>query len=425
MRNNFAKKLGMSLAAFGLVATSMFSVQDAEAVPAFARQTGMPCNACHFQNFPSINAMGRSFKAGNFTMEGSQEFIEGENGMKLPSSLNIGAVIKMRHTKTNGDYTVTGEASDYGEVEFPDEAALLIGGRVADGIGALWEVNIAKGPELLLGSKLAITAAEMGDTRLSVIPYKTDGQGVGYGFELLNTASLGLQRYSESKIGAAPVQLGFVDAAVGINLVASNPNWYVTLNQFAPAFPINAVPGNLTALATYLRAVYMTDLAGFDFAAGLGTYSGTAKSMQAAGASESGGGSTAAAGGGTEVEYAPAGMLIDVQMLGEIAGMSAGIFFTTGSVPAAATDATAATNPFNAEVGNKAKSATGLAAKLGVTPDLSVVVQTGSKDEGSGTSVSMSDVGVQYMIAQNVKFEYNVETDDTVTKNQAMLFLSF
>src|SRR3989339_631791 len=107
MRNNFAKKLGLSLAAFGLVATSVFTGSDAQAVPAFARQTGMACNSCHFQNFPALNQMGRSFKAGSYSMEGSQASIEGENAMKLPDTLNIGAVLKMRHNKGSGDYTET------------------------------------------------------------------------------------------------------------------------------------------------------------------------------------------------------------------------------------------------------------------------------------------------------------------------------
>ena len=46
-------------------------------MPAFARQTGMACNACHFQHFPALNQFGRTFKQGGFTMVGGQSMIEG------------------------------------------------------------------------------------------------------------------------------------------------------------------------------------------------------------------------------------------------------------------------------------------------------------------------------------------------------------
>src|SRR3989339_1984588 len=91
MRNNFAKKLGLSLAAFGLVATSVFTGSDAQAVPAFARQTGMSCNSCHFQGFPSLNGMGRSFRAGGYTMKGTLADIEGSETepMSLPTVMPL------------------------------------------------------------------------------------------------------------------------------------------------------------------------------------------------------------------------------------------------------------------------------------------------------------------------------------------------
>jgi hypothetical protein len=38
------------------------------AVPAFARQTGLGCTACHTQHFPTLNAMGRKFKLDGYTL---------------------------------------------------------------------------------------------------------------------------------------------------------------------------------------------------------------------------------------------------------------------------------------------------------------------------------------------------------------------
>ena len=113
---------------------SIFVLPDtASAVPAFARQTKMPCTACHFQNFPTLNAFGRSFRSGGYTLTGGTGLIEGDD-ISLPLTLNASVIAKLRYVKTNGN---TNEATDHGSIEWPDEAAFLIGGRVAKKAGFL------------------------------------------------------------------------------------------------------------------------------------------------------------------------------------------------------------------------------------------------------------------------------------------------
>jgi hypothetical protein len=59
MSANRSARFGGFLIAFLFVVLGL--AQDAGAVPAFARQTGMACNACHFQHFPALNgSAGRS-----------------------------------------------------------------------------------------------------------------------------------------------------------------------------------------------------------------------------------------------------------------------------------------------------------------------------------------------------------------------------
>ena len=60
-------KVILSLA--GLLAAIAFA-PEAAAVPSFARQTGMACNACHQQHFPVLSKFGQAFKAGGYTMMG-------------------------------------------------------------------------------------------------------------------------------------------------------------------------------------------------------------------------------------------------------------------------------------------------------------------------------------------------------------------
>ena len=75
------KKILLSMA--GVLAATAFA-PEASAVPAFARQTGMACSACHYQHFPLLNGFGRAFKASGFTLMGAQGRIEGDNNLSIP-----------------------------------------------------------------------------------------------------------------------------------------------------------------------------------------------------------------------------------------------------------------------------------------------------------------------------------------------------
>src|ERR1700745_3810662 len=49
------------LSSLGALCIGVILVPDAVAVPSYARQTGLACNACHY-NPPELNAAGRAFK---------------------------------------------------------------------------------------------------------------------------------------------------------------------------------------------------------------------------------------------------------------------------------------------------------------------------------------------------------------------------
>jgi hypothetical protein len=56
-----------------VVALLVFSPLPASAVPSFARQTGLPCNACH-TNFPELTAFGRQFKLNGYVMSSGDKW---------------------------------------------------------------------------------------------------------------------------------------------------------------------------------------------------------------------------------------------------------------------------------------------------------------------------------------------------------------
>ena len=53
---------------FQLVLSLALAAPMAQAVPSFARQTGMACEACHTV-FPELTHFGRMFKANGYTLD--------------------------------------------------------------------------------------------------------------------------------------------------------------------------------------------------------------------------------------------------------------------------------------------------------------------------------------------------------------------
>ena len=70
MRLTPIRKFLLALAVIGLIA--IFSIRESQAVPSFARQTGMSCNACHTA-WPELTPFGRIFKIGGFHFSTASE----------------------------------------------------------------------------------------------------------------------------------------------------------------------------------------------------------------------------------------------------------------------------------------------------------------------------------------------------------------
>lgn len=274
------KKIVLSIA--GVMAAAAFA-PEASALPAFARQTGMACSACHAQHFPVLNGFGRAFKAAGYTMMGAQEKVEGEH-LSIPATLNAAILAKVRYQQSNGPKTVVptiaGNTPNDGMLQFGDEFSLFFGGRVAENIGFLFEGNtVAVGGALLAGFKLPISY-EVGTVRLSAIPFTTDALGVQYGYELSSGGVMRANRWAEHRTETSAVQyIGVAGAATGVALAAQNDMGFITITKFAPAFGMGANGGAVPSYDmknTYFRIAATPTVGDWSMLVGAATYSGTA-----------------------------------------------------------------------------------------------------------------------------------------------------
>lgn len=85
--------------ALTIVLLSVTASMQAAAVSTYARQTGMPCDACHFQNYPALNQFGRSFKANGYAFSVAARGSEAPV-LSLKDSLNAGIITKIRYQQS-------------------------------------------------------------------------------------------------------------------------------------------------------------------------------------------------------------------------------------------------------------------------------------------------------------------------------------
>lgn len=357
------------LSLFAAVAVAAASSKS-YAVPAFARQMGVECKSCHYQQFPLLNQFGREFKAGGYIM-GNQPHVEGEK-MSLPNVLNASLVTKVRYQKTNGGDDK--KATNYGELQFPDEAALLIGGQAGTNIGFLLEAQLADPDAPTFASYKMPIVYDVAASKLSVIPFSTDGLGASFGFELLNTGAVRNNRLTEHRKEVSAQQyLGTDGAATGFAFVAYHDTGYVNYSLWKP------VHGSSSAsFLNYLRVAATPQVAGWDLGVGGQLWSGTSTDETTAPNTE---------------EKADA-WAIDAQAQGTVASMPLGVYLTYGSVGKDSTLQKA-----------DSKAAT-IAAELSVLPSTQVSIAL-RRAETTGKSDNAIALGVKYLLAQNVQLSLN------------------
>lgn len=363
----------------GILASAVFAPQ-ASALPAFARQTGMECGACHQQHFPILNSFGRAFKAGGYTMMGAQGLVEGEH-LSVPAVLNGAVLLKLRYqNQKNGDKGIndgTGTIVDgtgNGQWQFGDELSLFFGGRVAENIGALFEGNTVSGGNLVAGLRVPIMF-DVGGAKLSVVPFTTDSLGVAYGYELSSAGVMRANRWAESRRDISAIQFAIVDgngsngvftnAASGFAFVAQNDIGYINYTRWTPNFAPGAggqsVP-SFEMTSNYLRIAATPTIGNWAMVGGVGIMSGTSEL--------SGAGAAGVVDSGlvkTEARFA------DLQAHGEAGGKPLGVYLTYAKAPAAGgtcgtgVAVTSGCNAYND--GAFAKSAATIGADLSVIPD--------------------------------------------------------
>lgn len=343
---------------------------SAYAIPAFARQMGVSCTACHSQNgYPTLNRFGREFKASGYTMVGTQANIEDnkprDKFLSLPDALNISMIAEPGITKETGSKTSVDTSA----------IGMFLGGRIGEHMGTFVEVGYSGDSSSWgLGNLILPITYNVGDYTYGFVPFNTDGHGATASFELLNTTHGAI-----AKIGPrddVPAQ--------GAGVYIYNDNFYVNYT----AWSHGQKSASDIKLASSIRAVYTPVIADWDLAFGAQYMFGDTNALD---------GDDRAIPGSTKKTDA---YTVDFQALGEVSSLPINLDVSYG---VAKYDA-------NSLYADAANDRTAFVADLsvGVIPgELVALANYAHTDDG--TDIAGEDainnaemIGVRYFLMQNV-----------------------
>jgi hypothetical protein len=123
------------------------STPTLQAVPSFARQTGMTCQACHTV-FPELTPFGRLFKLNGYQIDNLPQ-VQGTTTTKdmtlvlnqIPPLAFMLQASYTRRATALPDSAVSGATAQNGQVLFPQQASIFYAGRIAPNLGSFIQMT--------------------------------------------------------------------------------------------------------------------------------------------------------------------------------------------------------------------------------------------------------------------------------------------
>jgi len=137
VRYSFTKIFSQFLAFISLV---VLFAPSAHAIPSYARQTGMPCSACHYAP-PELTPFGRQFKLEGYTLTTKPAITDDGKDhnavLNLLEAFPLSIILDTSFTATKSPQP----GSQNGNFEFPQAASLFLAGAWTSHIGSFVQVT--------------------------------------------------------------------------------------------------------------------------------------------------------------------------------------------------------------------------------------------------------------------------------------------
>jgi len=132
---------GRALGILGTIAVLAGSfASQAHAIPSFARQTKMPCSACHTQ-FPELTEFGRMFKLNGYTLSAIEKIEAQDSAGRQELSLNLMPIVSIMAQVSVTELQRRMGGAPNGNVLLPDQLSVFLAGEITPKIGAFVQLT--------------------------------------------------------------------------------------------------------------------------------------------------------------------------------------------------------------------------------------------------------------------------------------------
>jgi len=259
---------------------------SANAVPSFARQTGMACAACH-TTFPELTEFGRAFKMNGYVLTGMQQ-IESAQAATTPLKLNeVPPLSAMFMTSVSQMSKSLQDPSDRsktqnGNVEFPQQLSFFFAGELSEHMGVFSQITYTHASDHFTVDNTDFRYTSHG---------KVGGEDAIFGLTINNnptvedvyqgTPAWGFP-FINSPVTPKPIAATQIDGTLAQNVAGIGGYTFIANHYYAgvtlyrsehaavtPPYGISNVTNNISGLAPYWRLAYHNDFGNNDFEIGI------------------------------------------------------------------------------------------------------------------------------------------------------------
>jgi len=269
------------LTAFALTGTLLVPLA-AQAVPSFARQTGMDCAMCHTV-FPQLTPFGRTFKLSGYTMASGAFNDQNGQSEKLQEDTMapLSAMLQVDYTAMKKNDTGPGGNLAKDTVQLPQQFSIFYAGRISNYLGAFAQATLDSTNSFAMDNtdiRYARTATTSGGTSITYGVSLNNSPTVE---DILNSTPVWGFPFSAADYAHSPAygtQLGtgaFAQTTGGLVAYAMiNNTWYASAGAYHDTQATTGATTGMKGWAPYARFAFQKDFGTSNFDIGAYTMNG-------------------------------------------------------------------------------------------------------------------------------------------------------
>jgi hypothetical protein len=213
----------------------------ARAIPSFARQTKLPCSACHTQ-FPELNDFGRAFKLNGYTLSAIEQIGQQDSAGHQELALNLMPIVSIM---AQVSWTQTNRAqggSPNGLVLLPDQLSVFLAGAISPKVGAFVQLTYdpQSGSMVLDNTSLRYSTGASLLSRPATVGLSVNNSPTVQ--DLWNSTPVWGFPYAASSVAPTPAAASLIDGTLGGEVAGLSGFAYLNNTLYAEAGAYRSSP---------------------------------------------------------------------------------------------------------------------------------------------------------------------------------------